>query len=120
MAETNSTLGGALEEMKGVFVESLTRNNKKIREDRAIAIAEEAQTQYKRRIEDMAISIKQMKRERDGMLDLSPTDANSLVLASDFNAAAFVTKEIELGVKIRNTEIQLEIAQSRYKLLFGE
>ena len=52
------------------------------------------------------------------MLDLSPTTADSLVLASDFDSKAFVAKDIELGVKIRNLEIKLEIASNRYADLF--
>lgn len=117
MSETeNST--PALDEMKGAFVGSLVRNNKKIREDRAIAIAEAAQMIYKREVEDLEMQIKQLKREREAMLDLSPTDAQSLVLASDFDAKGFVKKDVEMGVKIRNLEITIEIASSRYKLLF--
>lgn len=108
-----------LENMKGAFVESLKRNNSKIKEDRAIAIAEAAELIYKREVEDLSIQIKQMKRERDSMLDLSPKDANSLILASDFNEKEFVSKDIELGVKIRNFEIKLEIAQARYNELFN-
>lgn len=108
-----------LENMKGAFVESLKRNNSKIKEDRAIAIAEAAELIYKREVEDLGIQIKQMKRERDAMLDLSPKDTNSLILASDFNAKEFVTKDLELGVRIRNLEIKLEIAQARYTELFN-
>ena len=108
-----------LENMKGAFVESLKRNNSKIKEDRAIAIAEAAELIYKREVEDLGIQIKQIKRERDSMLDLSPKDANSLILASDFNAKEFVSKDIELGLKIRNLEIKLEIAQARYNDLFN-
>ena len=63
--------------------------------------------------------IKKMKRERENMLDLSPSHAQSLVLASDFDANAYTTKDIELGVKIRNEEIKLAIAQKRYTYLFG-
>lgn len=107
-----------LEGMKGAFVGSLVRNNKKIREDRAIAIAEAAQMIYKREVEDTEIKIKQLKREREAMLDLSPTTADSLVLASDFDAKAFVEKDIKIGVQIRTLEITLEIAQSRYTNLF--
>lgn len=113
-------MGSPLDEMKGAFVESLTRNNKKIREDRAIAIAEETELLYKREVENLTIKIKQLNREREGLTDLSPTDANSLVLASDFDADAFVKKHNELGVKIRQLEIQLEIAQSGYNKLFTE
>jgi hypothetical protein len=111
-------MAGTLEEMKGAFVGSLVRNNKKIREDRAIAITEAAQMLYKRKVEDTELSIKQLKRERESMLDLSPTTADSLVIASDFNAENFIAKDIEIGVKIRNLEITLEIARTRYNHLF--
>lgn len=107
-----------LKDLKGAFVGSLVRNNKKIREDRAIAIAEDAQMIYKREIEDMSLNIKRLKREREAMLDLSPTDAQSLVLATDFDAKAFVEKDLKIGVDLRNLEIKLEIAQAQYKHLF--
>lgn len=113
-SETPETLS----DMKGAFVGSLVRNNKKIREDRAIAIAESAEMLYKRQVEDTELQIKQLKRDREAMLDLSPTDAQSLVLASDFDAKKFVEKDIQLGVAIRNLEITLEIAKSRYTHLF--
>ena len=116
--ESNSTSNPVLDEMKGAFVSSLMRNNKKIRDDRAIAIAEDSQLIYKREVEDLVIQIKQLKRERESMLDLSPTTADSLVLASDFDSKLFVAKDIELGVKIRNLEIKLEIASTRYDELF--
>lgn len=110
---TDLNIGGS-----GAFVESLKRNNQKIREDRAIAIAEDAQLLYKREIEDLEIQIKRLRRERDAMLDLSPTTADSLVLATDFNSKDFVNKDIAIGVQIRNLEIKLEIAKERYNFLF--
>ncbi|ATL46139.1 hypothetical protein COR50_02580 [Chitinophaga caeni] len=103
----------------GAFIDSLRRNNAKIREDRAIAIAEDAQLIYKRETEDLSLMIKKLKREQENMLDMSPTDANSLVLASDFDAKSFVSKDLELAVKIRNLEIKLELAVRRYQHLFG-
>lgn len=106
-------------EKQGAFVESLKRNNSKIRADRAQAIAEDTELVYKRQIEDLQLSIRKMKREQENMLDLSPTDAKSLVLASDFNSTEYVQKDIDLGVKIRNTEIKLEIARKRFNYLFG-
>lgn len=122
MAEnTDATLtqATAVDILPGAFMESLFRNNKKIRDDRALAIGEAAQMIYKREIEDLAMSIKQKSRERDAMMDLSPTTAESLVLASDFDAKTFVAKDLALGVEIRNLEIKLEIAQKRYAFLFG-
>ena len=107
-----------LNDMKGAFVQSLVRNNKKIREDRAIAIQEAAQILYKREVEDTELQIKQLRRERESMLDLSPESATSLVLATDFDPKAFVSKDIAIGIKIRNLEITLEIAKERYNHLF--
>lgn len=107
------------EESVGMFVASLKRNNKQIRDDRATAISEDTEVLYKRQVEDLELSIRKMQREQENMLDLSPTNAQSLVLASDFNSAEYVTKDLELGVKIRNAEIKLDIAKNRYKLLFG-
>lgn len=49
----------------GAFMESLKRNNKQIREDRALEIAEDAEMTYKRQIEDMDRSIVKMERDRD-------------------------------------------------------
>jgi hypothetical protein len=103
----------------GAFVASLKRNNAKIRDDRATAIAEDAQLVYKRAVEDLEMNIKKMRRDRENMLDMSPTDAQSLVLASDFNSGVFTQKDIDLGVKIRNAEITLEIARKQYEYLFG-
>lgn len=103
----------------GAFLSSLKRNNKQIREDRATSIAEDTELAFKRKIEDLTMSIKKMKREQENMLDLSPTNAQSLILASDFDTVKYVEKDIELGVKIRNVEITLEIASKRYEYLFG-
>ena len=104
---------------KGAFSESLRRNNKQIRQDRADAISEDTELIYKRSIEDLELSIKKMRRDQENMLDLSPTDAQSLVLASDFDSDDYTRKDVELGVKIRNAQIKLEIAKDRYSYLFG-
>jgi len=107
------------QEARGAFITSLKRNNKQIRDDRALAIHEDTQLLYKRQMEDLDVKLKRMKREQENMLDLSPTDARSLVLATDFDSEAYVKKDVELGVEIRNTEIKLEIARKRYLYLFG-
>ncbi|WPD21120.1 MAG: hypothetical protein Q3M24_19140 [Candidatus Electrothrix aestuarii] len=107
------------DELSGAFVQSLKRNNREIRDDRAAAIAEDTELVYKRKIEDLEISIKKMQREQEYMLDLSPTTTQSLILASDFNCEEYVAKDIDLGIKIRNAEITLEIARQRYQYLFG-
>ena len=106
------------EQGNGAFLDSLKRNNKQIRSDRATAISEDTELVYKRSIEDTEIQIRKMRREQENMLDLSPTNAQSLVLASDFDTNTYVQKDTELGVKIRNAEIKLDIATTRYNYLF--
>jgi len=105
---------------EGAFLASLKRNNKQIRDDRATAIGESAQLLYKRAVEDLEVMIKQKKRDQENMLDLSPSNALSLIVASDFKADIYVKKDMELSVDIRNAEIELEIARNRYKTLFGD
>ena len=105
---------------KGAFLDSLVRNNKKIREDRAAAIGEDAELMYKRKVEDLQVKLNRMKRDRENMLDMSPDTAMSLKVASDFNADEFVDKDLILSVDIRNTDIELGIARSRYSYLFGK
>jgi hypothetical protein len=101
------------------FQESLYRNNTKIRRDRADAIIEDAQLIYRREIEDLDLEMNRLKRELENMLDLSPTNAMNLTLATDFDAKGFVGKDIDIGLKIRNLEIKIGIARKRYAFLFG-
>lgn len=103
----------------GAFLSSLKRNNRQIREDRAQAIGEEAEITYKRTIEDLEISIKRMQRQQENMLDLSPDNAMSLMVAEKFDSRQYTDKDVDLGIQIRNAEIKLEIAKKRYAYLFG-
>ena len=107
------------EQQVPAFKDSLYRNNSKIRRDRADSIIEDAELIYKREIEDLDVELKRLTRELENMLDLSPTNAMNLTLASDFDAKDFVGKDIDIGVKIRNLEIKIGIAQKRYSYLFG-
>jgi len=101
------------------FIASLKRNNKQIRDDRADSISEDAQMSYKRHVEDLEMSIKRMRREQENMLDLSPENAQSLILGKDFDSATYIDRDSALGLDIRNAEIKLEIATTRYNYLFG-
>jgi hypothetical protein len=107
------------EPKQGAFLDSLKRNNKQIRDDRASAIAEDAQLLYRRRVEDLELQITRLRRDQENMLDLSPDNAHSLKLASDFKGNEYVDKDLSISVNIRNLEIQLELAKARYEYLFG-
>ena len=107
-----------VDQMPGAFADTLRRSNKKIKEDRAIAIVESTEMIYKRTIEDTQLAMKALKRTRDNKLDLSPTTADSLELANNFDAAGFVSEDIKFGLNLRELEIKLQIAQERYNYLF--
>jgi len=107
------------EDPKPRFIEALQRNNDQIREDRARIIGEDAALIYRRRVEDIELKIKRLEREQDGLTDISPLDRNSLTFA-DFQPEAFVQKDIELSLTIRNLNIQLELTRNRFEYLFGK
>ena len=127
MADTaaESNTGGdqtpeeALRDKKGAFAASVLRSNKQIRYDRGLMLVEKTEKHYRRTVEDLSDKINDLKRERDAALDLSPTNAQSLVLSADFNEQEFTDSDIKLGVEIRNTEIKHEVALKRYEVLFG-
>ena len=106
-------------EVKGAFLESLHRNNTKIKADRAAAIGEDTAFLYKRGIEDIQIQLRQMKRQQENALDLSPDNALNLKPAADFDSVAYVSDDIALSFNIRNMEKKLEVAKKRYAFLFG-
>jgi hypothetical protein len=105
---------------KGLFIESLNRNNSQIKEDRATAILEDTQLKYKRKVEDLGIDIRNLERKREAMLDLSPSDANSLTLSKDFDAENYVNSDLEIATKIETKKMVLKVAKERYQELFGE
>lgn len=106
-------------QLEGEFYASLKRNNKQIRDDRAVAILEDSEMVYKRRVEDLANQIKKKQRKRDGMLDLSPENAMSLKLANDYNSTEFVEEDTKISLEIRNLGIKYNLAVRRYNRLFN-
>ena len=105
--------------IKGAFAASLTRRNTQIRNDRAIAITEGVELVYKRLVEDLQIELKQLRRDQESALDLSPEVAISLKPAIDINFKQFVETDMKVSLSIRNVEIRLDIARRRYEHLFG-
>lgn len=105
---------------QGAFGASLARNASKIKEDRAIAILRNGEKYFRRKVEDITDRISNLETERDSLLDMSPNDINSLVMATDFKAEEFYETEKRLTLQIREARVELEEMQTRYKHLFGE
>lgn len=106
--------------LTGAFVESLVRNNKEIKRDRAQSIAEDLEMVYRRSIEDMEIKLKKLKKDRENMLDLSPSNKMMIITAGEFDATEFTKKDQELGIAIREMKIRINEARERYEVLFGD
>lgn len=102
------------------FLRMLQRSRKEIVGDRAVTIFEETEMMYSRTIEDLKMKLKNLHRQRQNLMDVSPKDRASLLPASDFDAKAFIEKDIELGQDIKETKEVLEILEERYQTLFGE
>ncbi len=108
-----------LEDVKGAFGLSLLRNGAKIKQDRAITILMSSERYYRRKVEDLVDKIRDLQTARSGALDLSPTDINSLVLASDFDSAEFYAEDRKFTLAIREARVELEEMRARYEFLFG-
>lgn len=104
---------------EGKFLKVLTRTNTDIKKDRAQTIADKTKLKFKRKIEDLELSIKEQERELEGMLDLSPSNIQSLVVANDFDADKFVSKYNSIGVSIRKDSIILSVMKAQYNELFS-
>jgi hypothetical protein len=108
----------AVPQTPGAFVSSLKRTNSQIKAARATMIGINAETNFRRKIEDIDLNINSMKMELENMLDMSPTNSQSLVLAADFDAEKFTQQYVDLKVKIRNAEITRDLAKESYNYLF--
>lgn len=102
----------------GAFLTSLKRTNKEIKNDRAASIGVDAELYYRRAVEDLELEIRRLEMTREGMLDLSPTNALTLMVANDFNAEKFFEEDQKIGIRLRDLNIRLELARARYDYLF--
>ncbi len=108
-----------VDEVKGALYQSLNRNNKQIKEDRAEVIGEDLEMEFNRSVHDAAKDLKRARRERENMYDLSPTNTTTLVLAEELDAPLILKRDTELSLRIRELEIIFDIRKERYKYLFG-
>lgn len=102
------------------LAQMLSRSTKQIKEDRATEIAEMAEVELKRMVEDLQRDINRLERRKRNALDLSPDNTYSLITLNDFEPLDFVEKYAKIGLEIREKRIILENAKTTYNELFGE
>jgi hypothetical protein len=66
------------------------------------------------------MSRKKKSRSQENMLDMSPTNSFSLIVADQFDGKGFVDQDLQYGVELRELDIQIDIARKRYEYLFGK
>lgn len=109
-----------VKKITGFVHESLNRNSKQIKSDRAKTLYEDLELEAKRKCEDLSRDLNRMKRDRDSMYDFSPDNSLSLVLAKNVDGREINSKDMEQSLKIRDLEIKFEIAMKRYEYLYGK
>lgn len=109
-------------EKKGVIFRDLARNAKTIRNDRAEAILEDLEITFERKIKDLELKIKRLKRDRRSLSDMSPDNVTSIIRIDDFNAEDFYDSYRKKTLEIRNllVEYRLMVAHKQYLLLDGD
>jgi len=109
-------------ENKGVIFRDLAKNSRTIRNDRAEAIAEDLEITFERKIKDLELKIKRLKRDRKSLSDMSPDNVTSIIRVDDFNAEDFYDNYRKKTLEIRNllVEYRLMIAHKRYLLVDGD
>lgn len=103
----------------GALCGSISRNIKQIKEGRALSILEDAELAYKRKIENMELTLKKLNRKVEDSLDMSP-DSTTTLLMKDFDADKFIEADANAAYDIRNLTIQLNECKKRYNVLFGK
>ena len=88
--------------------------------ERATVASESAELLYKREMQNLEHLIRLLKRERNNMANRPLTDKQTSEITLAIDSGAYVSKEIEIGVKIRDLEKKLETARKRFQFLFAE
>jgi len=101
---------------KGKLITQLNKSQKEINTDRIDSIYENSEMSYKRRIEDKELQIKNMKIDREALLDFS--DKGEIIKSSRFDCGRLTNEDAKISCEIKNQEMTLEVLKERYKVLF--
>jgi hypothetical protein len=107
-------------EKQGSNIAFTMGNEKPTASKRATVAAKDAESLYKREMQNLERLIRLLKKEQDNMANLSPTDKRASEITDAIDSGTYVSKEIEIGVKIRDLEKKLETAKKRFQFLFGD
>jgi hypothetical protein len=84
------------------------------------AASQKTESKYRREMRDLELLIQILKKKQEGLSKLPPTDAETSQITDAIDSGTYVSKEIEIGVKIRELEKKLESAKKRLQFLFDK
>ena len=116
----NETLVLSADARVNVLAQTLSRNTAQIKADRATEIAELAEVEAKRKVEDLERDLRLEERKKRSALDLSPDNTYNIMKVKDFEPTEFIARYSEIGLRIRELKIKLNNAKQTYNELFGE
>lgn len=114
LSEENSTKLG-----DGILSESLSRSPKQIRIDRGQDLAENLETKYRRRYEDVVDEIKKLYSKQRRMFDFGGDSTTSLVV-KEVDEDAIFEADMAIVEAIRIKTIDKENIAKRYNELIGK
>ena len=95
-------------------------NGKHTGRKKATVAPADAKALYKREILNLARCIRLLKTEQENMAGCPLTDAQTSEITDAIDSGAYVSKEIEMAVKIRDLEKKLDCAKKRFHFLFDD
>ena len=104
---------------QGKFTSMLSRSNKDLRKDRAALITETAETKFRRLLEDLDQECRTLEIDRANLLDVNPSNTQTILNPSDFDADDFVNRSMKYGLLLREKKIRRDIVQLQYEEYFG-
>lgn len=105
--------------VQGVFGESLQRNFKQIREDRANIMTRSSLSLYKGKIDKLYLEMDKLEIDRNNLLDFAGDSTTRILSLDQFDAEAFCRKDEEITLKMRELKIRIEELTDRFFKLFG-
>ena len=107
-------------ENRGSNIAFTMGNEKPKASKKATVASKDAASLYKREMQNLERLIRLLKKERDNMAKRPLTDKQTSKITDAIDSGAYVSKEIEIGVKIRDLEKKLDTARKRFQFLFRD
>ena len=104
----------------GKFIKLIERNGDAVLTERGARIEKSAKREYNKIVVDLDARVDDLTDQMELMLDQSPDNRYSLEPGKKFDAVQFAADYQTKSVALATTKIELTIAKSNVKELFGK